>query len=413
MERIGNDLEKIESYVIEAGSSAADCEQNKEYREKIAEYIERLQKGDAEFEYYVSVIGVMRGVQIIDSKRAECFIVADCERAVHEFMRRIPNDVEMTFYFDSVYYSVVADYISNSDAKMCACFLKGARKTNSVEVCFDAGKCVERSISSKKDDVVAEFKKLTTLKSRIETGHVVMEGFLLVNRALKDHLQVEKVVYADDINSEQRQEIVQACEESGIPYYRASRGMMAAMTTTTPVPEVICSVRIKARKQDELIISEKKNFFLILDGIANPDNLGMVLRTADASGVDAVILLSESTHHFNKNAIRGARGAVGRIPIYFCNDDFALMKTLQEHNFKIMGTSARFEASNFYDVGYDADNIAVIVGNESNGIRKEILDQCTDYVKIPMVDGQSSLNIAVAAALVLYECGRDFYQAVS
>ena len=160
-------------------------------------------------------------------------------------------------------------------------------------------------------------------------------------------------------------------------------------------------------------MDKKRNFFLILDGIANPDNLGMMLRTADASGVDAVILLSESTHHFNKNAIRGARGAVGRIPIYFCNNDFALMETLQEHNFKIMGTSARFEADNFYEAGYDAENVAVIVGNESNGVRKEILEQCTDYVKIPMVDGQSSLNVAVAAALILYECGRNFYKAVS
>jgi len=289
--------------------------------------------------------------------------------------------------------------------------LKGARKVNSTDGCFENHKYTEQIIGSKKDDIVSEFKKLTTLKSRIETGHVVMEGFLLVNRALKDHLQVEKVVYADDIDSEQRMEIVRVCEESGIPYYRASRGMMAAMTTTSPVPEVLCSVRIKAHDQNELIISKKKNFFLILDGIANPDNLGMVLRTADASGVDAVILLSESTHHFNKNAIRGARGAVGRIPIYFCSDDFALMKTLQEHNFKIIGTSARFQASNFYEVGYVSDNIAVIVGNESNGIRKEILDRCTDYVKIPMVDGQSSLNIAVAAALILYEYGREFYQA--
>jgi len=87
------------------------------------------------------------------------------------------------------------------------------------------------------------------------------------------------------------------------------------------------------------------------------------------------------------------------------------MKTLQEHDFKIMGTSARFQASNFYDIRYDSENTAVVVGNESNGIRKEILDRCTDYVKIPMVDGQSSLNIAVAAALILYEYGREFYQA--
>lgn len=411
MGKLGNDFERIEKVLKEARCNCDAGEQNREYREKLTEYMAKVQNWDSELEYHVSVIGVMRGVQIIDAKRAECLMVADCERAVHEFMRQVPNGVEMTFYFDAVYCSVVANYICNEGEAVRTCLLKGARKNNRLEDGFIDGKCVERVIGSKKDDIVAEYKKLTTLKSRVETGHVVMEGFLLVNRALKDNLQVENVVYADNMEEEQHREIVRACEERGIPYYKASRGMIAAMTTTTPVPEVLCSVRMKVQNQEELIISEKRNFFLILDGIANPDNLGMVLRTADAAGVDAVILLSESTHHFNKNAIRGARGAVGRIPIYFCDDDFALMKTLQEHNFKIMGTSARFEADNFYEAGYASDHIAVIVGNESNGVRKKILDQCTDYVKIPMVDGQSSLNIAVAAALVLYECGREFYQA--
>ncbi len=409
MEKREEHLEEIKRFLILARNSYDKCDQNQKYKEKIAEYIARLQNGDAEFEYYFSFIGAMRGVQIIDSKRAECLIVADCERAVYDFMRRIPNDRELTIYFDSVYYDVAAEYIQKTDMETYTCFLKGARKANPQDE-FDNRKYTERMIASKKDEIVSEFKKLTTLKSRIETGHVVMEGSLLVSRALKDHLQVEKVVYADDMDGEQRMEIIHACEESRIPYYRAGRGMMATMTSTTPVPEVMCIVRIKAYTQNELIISKKKNFFLVLDGIANPDNLGMVLRTADASGVDAVILLSPSTHHFNKNAIRGARGAVGRIPIYHCNDDFELMKTLQEHHFKILGTSARFEASNFYDVCYSYDNIAVIVGNESNGVRKEILDRCTDYVKIPMVGGQSSLNVAVAAALVLYEYDREIYQ---
>ena len=101
---------------------------------------------------------------------------------------------------------------------------------------------------------------------------------------------------------------------------------------------------------------------------------------------------------------------MGAVTIYFCTDDFAMMETLRAHDFRIWGTSARFSASNFYDMRFTDQNIAVIVGNESNGVRKEILDLCTDYVKIPMVEGQSSLNIAVAAALVLYEYDREFYQ---
>ena len=74
-----------------------------------------------------------------------------------------------------------------------------------------------------------------------------------------------------------------------------------------------------------------------------------------------------------------------------------------------MGTCARFQSANLYDTRYDVPNLAIVVGNESSGVRKEILDRCTDFVKIPMAEGQSSLNIAVAAALMLYEYDRAVY----
>ena len=409
MAKKSENYDEILCFLLSFLNSDNGLEENAEYRKQIEKYVDRLRQGDCSFECYISIINIMRGVQIIDFDNSDCLIVADCERAVRDFMRRIPNDVEIVCYFDHIYLSVIKEYLFNRDPELHACCVRGSRKANAVDMHSESGKKTERVIGSRKDDVVSEFKKYTTLNSRIETEHIVIEGFLMVNRALSDNLQVEKVICSENIDSEKHAGILEICEKNGIAFYRASQGIMSVMTTTNPVPDVICSVRAKVRSQTDLIISNHKNFFLILDGISNPDNLGMVLRTADASGVDAVILLSGSTHYFNKNSIRGARGAVGRIPIYYCTDDFELMEILREHHFKIMGTSARFQASNFYDVSFASDNIAVVVGNESNGVRKEILDRCTDYVKIPMVEGQSSLNIAVAAALVLYEYDRAFY----
>ena len=404
-----------ENYDEIAGLLAAACEradgsaQGETYRSAAERFLARLRQGDHSLVCYISVIHVARGAMVVDEAQAECLIVASCERTFRDFMRCVPNGVKRRFIFDEIYKTVAEEYLFRDGLEAEPCVLTGERRSNPSDVVVLNRKGGERFIESKKADVVAEFKKLTTLKARVETGRVVMEGALTVTRALKDNLAVEKVVYADSVDAETRQLVAELCEKNGIAYYRASQGILAAMTTTNPVPDILCSARVRARDESELIISKERNFFLILDGIANPDNLGMVLRTADASGVDAVILLSPSTHHFNKNAIRGARGAVGRIPIYFCRDDFALMDVLREHNFRIWGTSARFSASNFYDMSFATDNIAVIVGNESNGVRREILDRCTDYVKIPMVEGQSSLNIAVAAALVMYEYDRGFY----
>lgn len=409
MAKVTDNYQEVTEFLISYLNHSNRAERSEDYTKQIERYLYRLQEGDCGFVCYISVINTTQGIQIMDLESSECLMVAYCERAVRDFLRAMPLNKEFVCYFDSVYHSVITEYIHSAANEITPCCVKGSRRSGLQGVSAnDKGK-FHRVISSKKDDVVSEFKQYTTLKARIETGHVVMEGMLMVKRALEDSLQVEKVVYCDNIDGDRLSEITEICERDHIPYYKVSQGIMAVMTTTNPVPEIICSVRIKVRSQNDLIITSHKNFFLILDGISNPDNLGMVLRTADASGVNAVILLSESTHHYNKNAIRGARGAVGRIPIYFSTDDFRLMDILHDNHFKIMGTSARFQSSNFYDVQYDSDNIAVVIGNESNGVRKEILDRCTDYVKIPMVEGQSSLNIAVASALMLYEYDRIFY----
>ena len=412
MAQITQNYEEAASFLKAAFQEIEGIGENEEYSRQLAAYADRLaQSANSDvtsLTCYLCTVHIPAGVMILDPDRSVCLIAAASERAVRDLIRFVPNDVTFDFYFEDTYQSVVAEYIFREDISECPCQMRGARRANPAG--SGSHQKSERVVTSKKDDIVAEFKKLTTLKARIDNSRVVMEGFLMVNRALKDHLPVEKVVYSDSLPEEQKAAISQACIEAGIAYYRTSGGMLAAMTTTNPTPDVLCTVRAEARSQEQLILSRKRNFFLILDGISNPDNLGMVLRTADASGVDAVILLSPSTHHFNKNAIRGGRGAVGRVPIYFCTDDFAMMETLRAHDFRIWGTSARFSASNFYDMRFTDQNIAVIVGNESNGVRKEILDLCTDYVKIPMVEGQSSLNIAVAAALVLYEYDREFYQ---
>lgn len=380
-----------------------------EYLRQAENYLDRLRRADQGLICHVSVINVPRGVGIYDPDGGEYLIAADCERAARDLFRRLPIQREITCYFDAVYSRVAAEYLSGPEQAEGVWRIRGRRPGGYGGIRSNGGKATGRVIGSKKEEVVSQFRQYTTLKTRIDTGHVVMEGMLLAKRALKDSLPVEKLIYCDSLDSDSVNGLLELCEKNGVTPYRAGQGIMAAMTNTNPVPEVLCSVRLKVHDQRELIFSDRRNFFLILDGISNPDNLGMVLRTADASGVDAVILLSGSVHPFNKNAIRGARGAVGRIPLYYCTDDFELMELLQGRHFKIMGTSAHFQSSNLYDMVYDVPNLAIVVGNESTGVRKEILDRCTDFVKIPMAEGQSSLNIAVAAALMLYEYDRAVY----
>ena len=83
------------------------------------------------------------------------------------------------------------------------------------------------------------------------------------------------------------------------------------------------------------------------------------------------------------------------------------IETDDEHLYEVAFTHASY--ATIHDLDYNYENICIVLGNESDGVRDEILEKCTDYLKIPMVEGQSSLNIAVAAALVMYEYVRNIY----
>lgn len=371
------------------------------HRAEIEETFAALKRGDKTCEWVVSRTNTVQGILCIDKAQNKCVLAADSERAMRDLLRSVPENRVLTCGFAPRFAGVVGEYLYPSGESMSEpCHMRGFRAASQYRQASGGGKV--SAIESKKHPVAAEFREYQSLNGRLKNERFVVEGMRLVKRALAEGQMVEKVVFTPACG-EESMEIERQCEERKIPCFKTSPGIMSAMSSTNPVPEIICSVRMKVCGLEDLIFSPVSNFYLILDGISNPDNLGIILRTADAAGADGVILLGSSVHFMNKNAIRGARGAMGKIPVFFCEDDHALMRKLTENRFKIIGTSARFQAADFYQIDYTYPSIAVVVGNESDGVRKEILDLCTEYSKIPMADGQSSLNIAVAAALFMYE----------
>jgi tRNA G18 (ribose-2'-O)-methylase SpoU len=263
---------------------------------------------------------------------------------------------------------------------------------------------INHLITEKKDPVISEFKDLDSLKGRIEQSKFVVEGSLLVKRALYDGLPVDKILYTSNFTKGiEGLEILKTAYMSGISHYKISDGLMGAVTQTRPLPVVIASVYNIIRGLQDFHLSDK-SALLITDCVSNPDNLGMILRTADASGIDGVIVMGNGANVFHKNCIRASRGTVGRIPILGCCSDFDLLHKLKVMGFNIVGASAK-ASGDLYNLPFNS-SLAFIVGNESNGVRKEVLDYCTETVRIPMAPGQSSLNVGVATGLLLYELVR-------
>lgn len=159
---------------------------------------------------------------------------------------------------------------------------------------------------------------------------------------------------------------------------------------------------------DELIISSKKESFpllLILDSIQDTHNVGAILRSAECSGVNGIIITKHNSAPINETVVKTSAGAVQHLKICPVNNLVQSIKVLKENGFWITGSSLE-NSKPYTDVDFKIP-VAVIVGNEEKGIRKLTADNCDILVNIPMKGKIQSLNVSVAAGILLFEILRQ------
>ncbi|HGO5824317.1 TPA: 23S rRNA (guanosine(2251)-2'-O)-methyltransferase RlmB [Mannheimia haemolytica] len=157
----------------------------------------------------------------------------------------------------------------------------------------------------------------------------------------------------------------------------------------------------------DAILSQKKNpILLILDGVTDPHNLGACLRTADAAGVDAVIVPKDKSAQLTPTARKVACGAAEVMPLIRVTNLARTMRDLQEHhNVWIVGTAGEAE-SGIYEAKLTG-SIALVMGAEGDGIRRLTREYCDQLISIPMAGSVSSLNVSVATGVCLFEIVRQ------
>ncbi len=254
------------------------------------------------------------------------------------------------------------------------------------------------SIEGKKNPVFTELKKSDSLSYRKDNMIFVLEEERLIKRAVDDGTCIKYIAYTPKSVLLQNGTI-EAAKARKIQCFLASEGLIASVTQTRPTPKEIC-VCVMPQYDPEQISILHKGVVLIADNVENPDNLGLVIRTADACGADAVISVG-NTSIYNKNCVRASRGAMGRFPIFeYGVEEFgkvaARLKTL---GYKIYGTSAKTNKT-AGDVNDECGSV-FSVSNETNGISKHMEAAADEMLRIPMATGQSSLNVAVAAGIIL------------
>lgn len=170
-----------------------------------------------------------------------------------------------------------------------------------------------------------------------------------------------------------------------------------AYMSDTRTPQGILAV-VKMKNRTEL----KGDAFMILDRLQDPGNMGTIMRTAEAAGIDGIIMNSESVDIYNPKVVRSTMGAIFRVPVMITDD---LPGTIKKLNAAVY--AAHLDGAVNYDKEDYTGPTAFIVGNESAGISDEIAACADKLIKIPMKGEVESLNAGIAAAVLMFELARQ------
>jgi TrmH family RNA methyltransferase len=246
-----------------------------------------------------------------------------------------------------------------------------------------------KQILSVKNPQVKQWKKLLTKKERDKTGTFIIEGFHLVEEALKGREQILEIIITEKVELPPRFDF-------GSTPITAVTEEISRELSDTETPQGIFAV---CRQITDQVLVKDAQSFLLIDAVQDPGNLGTMIRTADAAGIDAVIVGGGSVDIFNSKVLRSAQGSHFHLPIVR-GDLEEWIETLKNRNIPVYGTA--LENAKTYTEIMSQEEFALIVGNEGCGINKEILSRTTSNLYIPIYGQSESLNVAVAAGILLY-----------
>lgn len=236
-------------------------------------------------------------------------------------------------------------------------------------------------ITSLENKKIKNLAKLLIKKYRDQEDKFLVEGQHLVEEALDSGCLLEVIMTEDyGINYD---------VETTFVTYEVIKKLTNSVT-----PQKIVGVVKKVKKE------EIGNKILLLDGIQDPGNLGTIIRSSVAFNVDTIILSKDSVDLYNDKVIRSSEGMLFHINIVHQDlNDF--IDRIKEKGYKVFGTKVT-NGINIKSIEKN-EKVAIIMGNEGNGVKKEILDKCDKYLYIPMNSKCESLNVGVATSIILYE----------
>ena len=247
-------------------------------------------------------------------------------------------------------------------------------------------------------------KSLDMKKVRSETGLFLAEGARLAEEAL-NHGWAPAYVLAGPTAMERPQTaaLLARMKKAGARALTASEKVLAAVSRKDNPQTVVAAFRQRLSKLSELPTDGPRRWVALYE-VRDPGNLGTVVRTADAAGVDGVILVGQTCDPFSVEAVRATMGSLFAMPI-------AVAKFAEFNAWRIEAgarmVAASMRGAKAHDKSDYGQKSIVLMGNEQAGLPQEVEGECDELVRIPMMGAADSLNLASAASVMIYEVWRS------
>lgn len=236
-------------------------------------------------------------------------------------------------------------------------------------------------------------KNLTKKKYRLKEEKFLVEGYRIIKQIFEKNL-LNTIIIDASLAQEKINELKD--EFSKIDMIFLDKKLFGQISDTKNSQGImgICKMNL------DLDMNLDEEFILVLDRVQDPGNMGTIIRTADAVGIKNIILLKGCVDPFNEKALRSSMGSICNLRLFNLEEEETL-NLLKDNGYSIVSTFLR--TNNYYDKVKYPNKVALVIGNEANGISDNLMKNSDILVKIPIFGEVESLNASIASAIMMYK----------
>jgi tRNA G18 (ribose-2'-O)-methylase SpoU len=266
------------------------------------------------------------------------------------------------------------------------------------------------SITSLDHPELTPYRTLRQSVEQFRKGLFIAEGTIVVQRLLESVHTIVSVLIAPDWLEDYRERLISRPEQ--ITVFVGEKDLLNTIVGYHLHQSIMALGKIPAQETLDTAFAKSSppNLFVAMDGLANAENIGVLVRNCTAFGVQAILVGETSSSPYLRRAVRNSMGTIFKMPVVHCTNLAETLRTLQiSHKFKVFAAHPHTEEHSVQRTDFSG-SCCLVFGSEGSGVSPEVLSLSDMAVAIPMARGVDSLNVASASAVFLYEVGRQRHQ---